>query len=144
MLFSRWFGSAEPQISAPSLQWLRCWVETQEGLWVPILHKTRQQHFQRELHLHVFLNTVWFVRLGDDNDVSLDQKADQDLGNNNEEHEHWDTKKYIQTHFADSLFPFNLQFVLLHPYSVFGWLLVCTQEFDMPGFAHVFASRLAN
>lgn len=73
-----------------------------------------QEHFQI-LHLHVLLHTVWFVRLGNDNDISLDQKADQDLGKSKEEHEHWGPKNLFKHILWIFFLFFNLQFILLQP-----------------------------
>lgn len=82
---------------------LRCCLETQRYGCGCLSCVRRWRQSQWKLHLNVFLNTVWFIRLGNDNHVSLDKKPDQNLGKGKEEHERRGTKKSVQMHFVFSL-----------------------------------------
>lgn len=51
-------------------------------------------------HLHVFLNALLFVRLGNDSQVPLDNEPDQNLEKNKKDYEHRVAKEAILMHFV--------------------------------------------
>lgn len=62
------------------------WLWWQQSQWKP--------------HLHVFLNALLFVRLGNDSQVPLDNEPDQNLEKNKKDYEHRVAKEAILMHFV--------------------------------------------